>query len=319
MGMIQSSTGNLDYAKLPDAQDLIAKFTDRMLQSPFLAGNKKLEDLQTDVTGQITEATSKKEWFTKWGRHYLPSLGRAHLLQQCNNFKDPGVQHYGGPLYADIREKADEIFISLPAPKPSRPPRAANYRSSSSSARSAAPVNMRSYYSMSNPCFDGRNLVEMADGSKRLVRNLRKGDLVQTPKGKASIRCIIKTVVAPSTELVQLESGLLLTPWHPVKHKGEWTFPATIASITEQKCDAVYSFILDQHHSMIIEGVEAVSLGHNFTDNEVIRHPYFGTQAIINDLSKFQGFEDGLITFKNECLERDSDTGLLYKFKPSKQ
>ena len=31
----------------------------------------------------------------KWGKHYLQSLQRAHELQQCNNFKDPGVQFYG--------------------------------------------------------------------------------------------------------------------------------------------------------------------------------------------------------------------------------
>merc|ERR1719414_1550730 len=60
MKLVQSSTGNMDYTKLPDAQDLMAKLTNRMLESPFLAGNKKLEDLQTDVTGQITEALSKK-------------------------------------------------------------------------------------------------------------------------------------------------------------------------------------------------------------------------------------------------------------------
>ena len=37
----------------------------------------------------------EQEYYVKWGRHYLPSLARAHLLQQCNNFKDPGVQGYG--------------------------------------------------------------------------------------------------------------------------------------------------------------------------------------------------------------------------------
>ncbi len=29
-------------------------------------------------------------------------------------FKDPGVQHYGGKLFNNIRDKADEIFVKLP-------------------------------------------------------------------------------------------------------------------------------------------------------------------------------------------------------------
>ena len=49
-------------------------------------------DLIKDVTGQVTEATSRRDWYTKWGKHYLPSLAQAHRLQQCNNFKDPGIQ-----------------------------------------------------------------------------------------------------------------------------------------------------------------------------------------------------------------------------------
>ena len=54
--------------------------------------SKLLVELLKDLTGQITEATSRADWWKKWGRHFLPSLGRAHQLQQCNNFKDPGVQ-----------------------------------------------------------------------------------------------------------------------------------------------------------------------------------------------------------------------------------
>ncbi|CAF2783679.1 unnamed protein product [Rotaria sp. Silwood2] len=52
-----------------------------------------IKDLLADLTGQVQEALGKQEWFNKWGVHYLPSLTRAHLLQLCNNFKDPGVQH----------------------------------------------------------------------------------------------------------------------------------------------------------------------------------------------------------------------------------
>ena len=37
----------------------------------------------------------RDDWFKKWGKHYVGSLLCAHSLQQCNNFKDPGIQHYG--------------------------------------------------------------------------------------------------------------------------------------------------------------------------------------------------------------------------------
>jgi len=75
--------------------------------------------LLEDMNGQSTEALCKQEWFMKWGRHYLPSLMFAHRLQQCNNFKDPGVQVYGGELCKTLQDAADDLFNKLPPPKPS--------------------------------------------------------------------------------------------------------------------------------------------------------------------------------------------------------
>jgi len=95
-------------------------------------------DLLKDLEGQVTEALSKKEWFDKWGVHYLPSLLGAHLHQQCNNFKDPGVQHYGGKLFATLRDEIDEIFLKIPPPKPSF-----------SYGQPVAPVNMANYNDVS--------------------------------------------------------------------------------------------------------------------------------------------------------------------------
>lgn len=57
-----------------------------------LPSSQIIHPLNVDVSGQITEAFSKEEYFQKWGRHYLPSITRAHLLQVCTNFKDPGLQ-----------------------------------------------------------------------------------------------------------------------------------------------------------------------------------------------------------------------------------
>merc|ERR1712137_413936 len=76
--------------------------------------------LLEDISGQTTEAFHKIEWYWKWGRHYMPSIMSAHKLQQCNNFKDPGVQFYGGALFEQVRDQADAAFNDLPAPKPSR-------------------------------------------------------------------------------------------------------------------------------------------------------------------------------------------------------
>ncbi len=46
---------------------------------------ERCEALYEDLTGQVTQAVSKPEWFNKWGKHYLPSLKRAHELQITNN------------------------------------------------------------------------------------------------------------------------------------------------------------------------------------------------------------------------------------------
>jgi len=105
-------------------------------------------DLLKDVDGQISEAISKSEWFKKWGRHYLPSLAGAHLHQQCNNFKDPGVQHYGGPLFSDLRDTIDDIFVKLPPPTPSKTQPTYSHSQTNATYTPAA-VDMNAYYNAS--------------------------------------------------------------------------------------------------------------------------------------------------------------------------
>merc|ERR1719229_1173290 len=140
----------------------------------------------------------------------------------------------------------DDIFVKLPAPKPSAPalPSYGGYRGAQSSAKRSAPVSMSSYYNCSNPCFDGHNRALLADGSSVLVKDLKQGDEVLTPNGPASIVCIVKTLVGPETELCQV-GDLLLTPWHPIMHEGAWTFPNDVAEQKTVPCEAVYSFVLD--------------------------------------------------------------------------
>ena len=81
-----------------------------------------LEAIGQDLNGQITEAYNNPDWHQKWGRHYLLSLSRAYVLQQCTNFKGPGVQIYATEKFSLLRDQSEYIFCKLPPPTPSRPP-----------------------------------------------------------------------------------------------------------------------------------------------------------------------------------------------------
>jgi hypothetical protein len=41
-------------------------------------------------------ALSKVEYWQKWGKDYFPALKIGHENEMCTNFKDPGLQLYGG-------------------------------------------------------------------------------------------------------------------------------------------------------------------------------------------------------------------------------
>lgn len=99
--------------------------------------------LAEDINGQTQEAFSKLEWYWKWGRHYAPSIMFAHKLQQCSNFRDPGLQKYGGALFSEIQDLADQAFNGLPAPKPSKKVATGGYRGGA--APPSAPVSMAAY------------------------------------------------------------------------------------------------------------------------------------------------------------------------------
>jgi len=86
------------------------------LKASSQASSTSVTLLIQDAEGQSSEALSRADWHKKWGRHYLPSIMFAHKMQLCNNFKDPGVQDYGGNLFRQLRDQADDAFCTLSAP-----------------------------------------------------------------------------------------------------------------------------------------------------------------------------------------------------------
>ena len=106
----------------------------------------------------------------------------------------------------------------------------------------------------------------------------------------------------------------MITPWHPIRLNGlQWIFPCSlVSSPTNVECEAVYSFALDQGHTIWINDIECVTLGHGFKE-DIVRHAYYGTQRVIEDLRFFDGQQKctGLIEIQSKWIIRNKRTGLV--------
>ena len=56
----------------------------------------------------------------------------------------------------------------------------------------------------------------------------------------------------------------------------------------------VYNLVLDSNHILVVDGVECITWGHDYQE-DVVRHAYYGSQAIINDLKNTAGWSRGRI------------------------
>jgi hypothetical protein len=141
------------------------------------------------------------------------------------------VAHFGGSLFNSFVDKADEIFNDMPPPKPTKAKQQKNF----------VPVqSMRSYNRNSAPCFDGSCLIKMGDGTLIPVHSLKKGLVLD---GGSKIVCVVKTVSKDGyQDLCQIEGGLLITPWHPIKNNGQWVFPQDLVQPKLRACPSVYSW-----------------------------------------------------------------------------
>ena len=293
----------------------------------------------TNIGGQIEKAFSRLIWYNKWGKHFLHSIMNAYYNQQCNNFKDPGVQLFAGNLFNQIRIIADNAFCMLPAPKPTLLLRHQYSRSSSNNMRGGssnmrggssnmrggtnntqiAPTNMSSYYNRDGGCFSGDSQIIKVDSTNNeysvLVSTIKKGDIVKTIDknnllAHTTVKCVVKSLVPSGTISMCNINNMLITPWHPIIFNNKWVFPIDIAPEENIKLDCVYNIVLESNHIVWINYTPVVTLGHNFI-NDIVAHPYYGSQKIIQDLSQMDGWDNGFITISQPTIERTN--GLVSK------
>lgn len=295
-----------------------------------ILGNKFIQDLYIDLEGQVKEALNftdegnRKDYYSKWGRHYLYSLVGAYKSELCNNFKDKGIQNFSGELFETIRDRIDTIYNELPAPKPdivhySRRGGSRGYRGGGEMAQcdtsicSSPPMTMETYNSSDNMCCAHGSKIKLFDNSYKNVEDITKDDRVITidnngNMGISEIECVVKSKCDNNLELLVEIGDLKITPYHPIKYDNRWCFPTSIGFTEIIECPFVYSFVIKNRNSVYINDIEFATLGHMYT-GLVIEHDYFGTNEVLNDLKKFETYNNGYVLLNKNMIHRDNNTG----------
>ena len=264
--------------------------------------------------GQIGMAP---RYWKRWGGHYMRSYRRAQQIQRRLNFKDPGSLIYGGDeasLFGQCVAKGEELFMTLEPPQPTGSSR--GYASSSSSGAAPAydPAYLSAYLrtnsqaAQSGGCFHPETPVVMADASIKQIQSLSPGDQVWTPHGAAAVVALVTIGHGSATSVMMSKVGdCILTPYHPyLDAVCHWLLGFNTVGQESYPTGTVYNLVLDKCHIIKTPGgVRACTLAHGFTEN-VIAHPFFGTQAVVEDLKKCSGWSVGRPVYKDLQVRREN-------------
>tara|TARA_B100000427_G_scaffold329413_1_gene345525 strand:- start:695 stop:2977 length:2283 start_codon:yes stop_codon:yes gene_type:complete len=294
--------------------------------------NEYIQNIAFDLDGQVKEALNmttegqREDWFSRWGKHYLLSLRGAYENEICNNFKDRGVSQFGGELFRRLIDEVSDIFDDQPPPKRDirqPPPKIGRGARNTESGRNyvvhhAAPTSMRVYNNAGGGCCSEGCRVLMNDQGYKKVEEIRKGDRVITFSlsdgveiySESKVECVIRTKCTDGKANMVMIDNLKITPYHPIllfnelKINKKWRFPIDIRGFEVIECNYMYTFVIENRESLLIEGSIFSTYGHYLRDG-VVEHDYFGTDNVINDLKRFPGYEQGMVQLTEDSFIRD--------------
>jgi len=316
MTAIKSCLAQAKALQHEEAVGTLMAVADKLSVNSNAKAKEFIKDIRgADPEGQIGIAP-RKEYYMKWGQHYMRSYLRAQNLQQCMNFKDPGLQIYGGDLFREIQTLGDKAFDDLPPPVPSgQPQKAAGGYYGGGYVPTISPRSLtQSFNNPSGGCFGGECTVLMADFTRVPIKNIVPNSTVWTPSGPANVVALVTCNTKNKSQPMSQIDSLYITPWHPIRWKGEWKLPADIAFYTERMLQTVYNLVLDKGHIVNVEGFDCVTLGHSFTE-AVVAHEFFGSQRVIEDLKKVPGWSEGRPTFTNLVGVKDPITNMICEWR----
>ena len=74
--------------------------------------------------------------------------------------------------------------------------------------------------------------------------------------------------------------------------------------------NAMFRVKLENNHVVFVNEYPCITLGHNFITSG-LKHPYFGTNVIIYDLMRMEGWDGGLITINEDYKKVFSDVSSI--------
>ncbi len=266
----------------------VKQFIQSCEETPFLKA--LMDDIEStdDNKGQLTKAVSSLIWYNSWGKNHLAMYKHALEKKVCTNFKEQALQFFAGDMFKSFQTIGNDLFASLPYPTPSN----MTYQQ-----LQTINFSMTQFNTQDGGCFDGECIVHLQNGQFKKVKDIVKGDVLDNG---SVIKCVVRHNVGKETKMVRFPTGLLITPWHPVRSivsMEDWKFPCFVMGAVENvKILHFYDFVLEgKHQYATINYWEVATLGHGMTDNDVISHPYYGTEAVLKVLKDKDGWEEGFV------------------------
>jgi hypothetical protein len=153
--------------------------------------------------------------------------------------------------------------------------------------------NEVSLHSQDTVCFGMDSHIRIPKGKLKLVSKLNIGDEVQTPYGITTILRIVYSLCTVPIQMVLLNNDInnygTITPWHPIIWNERWQFPIHVEELN--KIEILQKFVISlqiaEYHQVYIGDIICATLGHGLK-GQVIEHAYYGTNKVIDDLSKFR-------------------------------
>ena len=254
--------------------------------------NLLIDLIDDDVNHGQVEKAIKEEYYKKWGFNYLLSFLRFHIVEQCGNFKDQSLKFYSNEDFEKMQKNGNKIFISLPAPEN-------DYDKGSNISQ----TNFTQLcYNAYGGCFTGNAFVEMNKGNKKKVKDLRKGDILLNG---AEVLCVVENKINKVENVVCI-NDVCFSLYHPIEIKGKWVFPCQCFKVEKKFIDSWFNLVLKNKHEIELNGIKAITLGHNRTEG-ILKHPYFGTKKVIEALMKYDTYKKGYIHTSNLKVVRKNN------------